>query len=234
MGKLLVLNLLVAYASGRIEPVKQVSLLSKIQKNAPGWKPSAVVDIGANRGDWSRGLRALWPTAKIMMFEASPQHNDSLASAAKEIGNADYRIAVLNNQESTVEFYQGGDTGNSMFRENTKLFANDRPITRPSRTLDQEVADSFLRDEVIDIVKADVQGAELVVFQGAIDTLKQATFVQFEASTVEFNAGAPCTHEVDAFLRSQGFVLHDMAAFNYNVPGFHTYGVGQYDGTSLT
>lgn len=118
-----------------------------------------------------------------------------------------------------------------MFRENSKHYVNDKPMKRITSTVDSLVQNSHLKNERIDIIKADVQGAELAVFKGARRTLSQATFVYFEGSTVEYNEGGACHYEVDAFLRSQGFFLYDLGVFMYN-DAFKTMGLGQFDGRS--
>jgi hypothetical protein len=46
-------------------------------------------------------------------------------------------------------------------------------------TLDSIIASSFLCDQVIDVIKADVPGAELAVSQGATQALGEAVFVYF-------------------------------------------------------
>jgi hypothetical protein len=118
-----------------------------------------------------------------------------------------------------------------MFKENSKHYVNDKPVKRITSTLDTMVENSHLKNERIDVIKVDVQGAELVVFKGAKRALSQATFVYFEGSTVEYNEGGSCLYEVDAFLRSQGFFLYDYNAKEYN-DAFKTRGMGQFDGRS--
>src|SRR3569832_1788504 len=54
-------------------------------------EPNAVVDVGANFGDWSRSARQLFPNAKILMVEATPRHDTNLQAAVNEIGNAEYK-----------------------------------------------------------------------------------------------------------------------------------------------
>jgi hypothetical protein len=116
-----------------------------------------------------------------------------------------------------------------MFRENSKHYENAKSVKRITSTVDTMVENSHLKNERIDLIKADVQGAELEVFKGARRALSQATFVYFEGSTVEYNEGGSCLHEVDAFLRSQGFFLYDYDDKNYN-KAFKTLGLGQFDG----
>ncbi|MCW2759058.1 MAG: methyltransferase, FkbM family domain protein, partial [Nocardioidaceae bacterium] len=59
----------------------------------------------------------------------------------------------------------------------------------------------------VDVLKVDTQGSELGVFEGATKALSTCVLVESE---VEFNpiySGQPLFADVDAFLRSQGFVL---------------------------
>jgi hypothetical protein len=75
-----------------------------------------------------------------------------------------------------------------------------------------------------------LQGAELVVLQGATQLLQQVSFVQFEASMVEYNSGGACWSDVDALLQKHGFYFYDFGDANYGAAStFHTKGIGQVD-----
>jgi FkbM family methyltransferase len=210
----------------------QNALMRRLKTDYPGFVPQGVIDIGANKGDWSRPMRNLFPDTKLLLLEASPRHDAKLKEVVSELGNAEYKIAVLSDEDNEkVSFFQGGNTGNSMFLENSKHYTNDKAVERTTSRLDTIVANSLLKqdkDIVIDIIKADVQGVELVVLQGATKTLAEATFVQFEASTIEYNVWGSCLYQVDAFSRSHGFFIYNMGDLTYN-PALKTKGVGQYD-----
>jgi FkbM family methyltransferase len=218
-------------------------LLQRFHKTHPDYEPNAIVDIGANKGEWTKTAWMLFPTAKFLMIEASPMHNATLFNVTRNLQSKsllrprqqqfDYEIAVLSDVDLTpVSFFQSGDTGNSLFQENSELYQGQTPITRIARTLDAIIENSFLKDEKIDIIKADVQGAELVVLKGATNTLlKKSSIVQFEGSTVRYNSGGSCTHDVDAYLREQGYFLYDIGGQVYDRNLFRTTGLGQYDGT---
>lgn len=64
---------------------------------------------------------------------------------------------------------------------------------------------------------------------GATETLKKATFVQLEVSVIQYNKGAACWYEVDAFLRKHGFFFYDSADYARNEDAFHTKALGQFD-----
>jgi FkbM family methyltransferase len=211
------------------------SLIRKIKARHPGYEPNVVIDIGANKGYYTKAIRELFPQTKIIMVEASDQHTTKLQNFTKyDNGLSEVYINVLSNADNDiVKFYDspGANTGNSMFREHSKHFVNLQPLEKRTKTLNTLISQSQLLDpsNTIDILKADVQGAELLVFEGASSILQQVTFVQFEASTIEWNEGGSCFHDVDTLLRSYGFYLYDIGDFFYNTPAFKTTGLGQFD-----
>lgn len=216
-----------------------VELPLRLLKAYPSWRPRGVLDIGANVGKWSTGIRQLYPDSKILMLEASDQHDAKLRKTVNNIKNAKYRIQVISDHDGDVipfYFNPKASTGNSMFQENTAFFTDVKPVNKTALTLDtivKEEENTFLRKEsgstVFDFIKVDVQGAELMVLKGGLKTLRAATFVQFEGSTIEYNSGGSCFHEIDEFLRSHGFYYYDHGS-DLRHPGlFKTHGLGQWD-----
>ena len=173
-----------------------------------------------------------------MMFEAFENFSDPLSKVKNDINNnnnmVDFAIEVLSNEnDKEVQFWAEGATGNSMFPQllgrGGRGHSDIKPVTRTTKTLDTARSTSFLKDERIDILKMDVQGAELSVLQGATDILKEVSFVQFEASVIEYNKGGSCYYQVDEYLRDHGFYLYDMGDLQRNKGLFRSNGVGQYD-----
>lgn len=209
-------------------------LASNLKKAYPSWSPRAILDIGANEGKWSTNMRQIYPESYILMLEASDQQIPNLQNVVSSIQNAKYRIEVCSERDGDIipfYFNPKASTGNSMFREQTKYFANIKPVNKISAKLDTIVKEEEEEDNNnhFDYIKIDVQGAELMVLSGGLNTLKKATFVQFEGSTVEYNAGGSCFYEIDNFLRSNGFYYYDHDD-DLRHPGlFKTYGLGQWD-----
>jgi FkbM family methyltransferase len=57
------------------------------------------------------------------------------------------------------------------------------------------------------LLKIDVQGYELNVLRGSVETLKSCTYVYAECSDVPLYDGQALRAEVEAFLKEQGFVV---------------------------
>lgn len=201
------------------------------------WKPNAILDVGANVGCWTIRGRTIFPNTKFMMFEAFQDFSDALTKVKNDSNNndmVDFAIEVLSSEdEKEVLFWAEGATGNSMFPQllgrGGRGHSDIKPVTRTTKTLDTARSTSFLKDERIDILKLDVQGAELSVLQGATGILKEVSFVQFEASVIEYNKGGSCYYQVDEYLRDHGFYLYDMGDLQRNKGLFRSNGVGQYD-----
>jgi protein O-GlcNAc transferase len=60
----------------------------------------------------------------------------------------------------------------------------------------------------VDLVKIDVQGAELQVFRNGLRALAGALVIHTEVQFLELYQGQPLFGEVDQFLRAQGFQFH--------------------------
>jgi len=157
-----------SFFHGPVSADNDVAVMRSLASSFPDWKPSGIIDVGANEGMWSRTAREIYPNAKILMVEACPMHDVSLKKTVKEIKNAESHIAVLSERDGDiVEFYQSGNTGNSMFKENSEWYVNATATNRTTSTLDMLVAESLMKDDPPDYLKLDVQGAELIVLMGA-------------------------------------------------------------------
>jgi FkbM family methyltransferase len=62
-----------------------------------------------------------------------------------------------------------------------------------------------------DFLKIDVQGGELMVLQGARETLRDVLLIHTEAEFLPLYKDQPLFGDLDAFLRREGFVLHKIA-----------------------
>ncbi|MGB3392863.1 MAG: FkbM family methyltransferase [Stenotrophomonas sp.] len=135
---------------------------------------STVLDIGANCGWHSLAMSRHCPTARIHAFEPIPythdillrniQHNDCL--------NIEAHQTALSNQDGPLEFlYTPRCSGATSMAEAGQPVPPEQleKITCSGTTLDNFCAKHGLTP---DIIKCDVEGAELMVIQGGLSILE--------------------------------------------------------------
>lgn len=191
-------------AKQRLSHRKRLSYLK-----ATGVEVRRALDVGAFEGKWTSLLREVYPAAQVMMIDA----NTDKEALLRAMG--DCRIAVLGDTDGKeVDYYkcQDGDagSGNGIYRENTPFkFA---PEKRQCVTL----ATLLGSDDGFDLIKMDVQGAELDVIRGGISVVRNSRYLLLELQTHNYNLGAPHFEEVVAFLRSEGFGVIDIVDLMYS------------------
>ena len=175
------------------------------------FRPKGILDIGAFEGNFARMARHAFAQAPILMLEAQPGKEAQLKTVAAQLPDADYRIVLLGaeNRES-VAFHQVNEavnsSGSSLYDEQTRFPRS--VIFLPMRTLDDVIAE--IPGRSFDLLKIDVQGAEIDVLRGAKRTLPGIEVLIIELSLLEYNKGAPLIGEVMAWLDEHGFALFDM------------------------
>ncbi len=61
-----------------------------------------------------------------------------------------------------------------------------------------------------DFIKLDVQGAELLVLENALQKISNAVVIETEVEFVEIYRNQPLFGDIQRFMRDQGFVLHKL------------------------
>ena len=184
-----------------------------------GFAPGVIYDIGAYRGGWTRLAADVFAQAQFVLFEANRDHAGELAATGRR-----HVIAALGAQDGGRRAFhlprQGDVTGASLYVESTTHYADANLQVREIETvrLDTLVA----RDKLPapDLVKVDVQGAELEVLAGAPETLRDAQALIVEVSLVDYNKGAPLIAEVIAALDRLGFKCADLCEVHRNDRNF--------------
>jgi FkbM family methyltransferase len=211
-------------------PRKHVDYLH--QMKTEGIEPSVIYDVGANVLHWTREAKKVWPCAVYIAFDA--MHEAAVIYGEEHI---QYYIGLLSDHEGKeVSFYVSPKHpgGNSYYKENYLIneHANEYFLESNARKLKTVTLDTAVRGKhwpAPDLIKMDIQGAEMDVLKGAQDCLETCKDLIVELQTVEYNKGAPLRDEVIAYIYSLGFKLRK-GPFCDNGPDgdyhFNRYGVG--------
>lgn len=174
-----------------------------------GFSPRTVYDVGAYRGDWSRIAASTFPAADYVLFEANAANESEL----KATGRKYFIVALAADDGLTRPFFlprHAVATGASLYRENTEHYAGTSLTTAQvvTQRLDTIVATHHLN--LPDLIKLDVQGAELDVLAGAPAVIAHCRALIAELSLVAYNDGAPLMAEAIAAIDRLGLRCIDV------------------------
>lgn len=199
-----------------IHRLHEADAFEMLARGFPRNKGLIALDVGAHTGSATTRIRSVFPESRVFAFEPAPGPADALDRLAAE----DPRITV-------VRAAVGEQDGRTVLREtrNPLLTSVLEPTGRTVREtfgageVLREIEVPMLRLETwargagvdaVDLLKIDVQGAELGVLRGAGGLLDRTASVYAEAHLEPAYEGAATFSEIDLFLRGHGLVLHQV------------------------
>jgi FkbM family methyltransferase len=181
--------------------------------------PIVLADVGA-RGGLKQNWLATRRHLRLWGFEPDKEEFSRLEQRTRAEGLADvYFNVALHNRLGPVSVYVARDRGlSSIFEPNRPfldLFPDAGRFDTVSRlevqadTLDGLMARRNLTD--LDFIKADTQGSELFVLQGAAEALAASVVgVEVEVEFAPIYKGQPLFADLDSFMRGLGYSLFDL------------------------
>jgi FkbM family methyltransferase len=174
-----------------------------------GFEPDLVLDIGAEKGSWTREMLNIYPSAKYIMFEAI--NYEELANFSLR-NNIPYHNTVLFDSKTEVDWYEMRNTGDSIFRERGQAFKQCNPIKKMTTTLENELNNYNFQDKNNILIKIDCQGAEIPILKGAGKILEKTQFIILEIPLFgQYNEAVPNFLEHIQYMDSIGFIAYDIA-----------------------
>lgn len=193
-------------------PPSHIQFLEKLKTS--GINPKVCYDIGSNVLHWTKHANRIWTDTQIILFDAFDH-----APILYEQYSYPYEIVVLSDQDDKeVKFYQNDIFigGSSYYKEyNDAVFPVDKYVLRRTKKLDTIVKDKAY--PYPDLVKIDVQGAELDVIKGGFEVLSHAKYLIIELQHQEYNIGAPLANITKSLLESMGWICME-EKFSNNGP----------------
>ena len=205
------------FANGSYEP-EVAALIDRLHAG------QTFVDVGANVGVFTLlGARRVGPTGRVLAVEASPL----VASYLRLNVNSNryprviIEAAALADEEGTAALYEPLVDRFGMASLIPRFHAS--PTRVPQTTLTQLAAQHRL--DVIDLLKVDVEGAELLVFKGAAQLLQARRIKLIVFEFLDWaEQGRPGVQPGSAqeYLHSKGYDLFELADFLENKPPART------------
>src|SRR5689334_4747389 len=175
-----------------------------------GFEPRTVFDGGAFVGNWTLTVSELFPRAQFVVVEPNPFLQDALHAKLNAIQPSPVIVeAALGFESGTASLNIWGNPSTDM---SASLLSNvqgpaDTVVTVNVETLDR-LAERHGR--MPDLLKLDLQGAEVPALNGAPRCLEHAEMVIAEFGCLAAYKGRTTPRELLDLLYDAGFVLYDI------------------------
>ncbi|MDX6767100.1 MAG: FkbM family methyltransferase [Candidatus Methylacidiphilales bacterium] len=174
-------------------------------------RPDTLIDVGANKGQFTLAAQLAVPNVKVIAFEPLP----SEAAMFRRNFDGDTRVRLL---PLALAATQGRVTLHVTDRPDSSSLlalgsaAREAYGLKPQQAIEveQQRLDAVISAEDLvgtSLLKIDVQGAEAMVIDGAAGLLPSIDFVYVELSFVPLYANQPLAGDIIAQLTKAGFVL---------------------------
>lgn len=174
--------------------------------------PDLLLDVGANRGQFSLMAKILMPRLPIHAYE--PLRTEAQVYRKIHGSRSDVRLHEIalgmNNENALIHISKSADSSSLL-----PIGARQLAIFPETAEVGSEMIKVAALDSFVDhwcearnaLLKIDVQGFELKVLMGARSALKHCRYVYVECSSVPLYTGQALVEEVSVFLSEEGFRL---------------------------
>lgn len=166
-----------------------------------GFAPTMILDVGANRGDWTVLARSVFPGANFVMLE--PQIE--MARYLDKVGAAWHNLAA-GGENGTEELTIWPGLAGSSFLKPVDADYRTRPVE--VITVDHLIARE--KYAIPDLVKIDIQGFELEALRGSASLFGITEAFVVETSLYPFHGG-PIVRQIVDFMGERGYETYDVA-----------------------
>lgn len=200
------------------------------QRRILGDRVRTVFEVGAADGRDSLRYAELFPAAKVFAFEPVPESFAQLAAKAATCPRISGFNVAIADRPGSAEFHLSNwiDASSLLKAKATGSTFDAYQASSRSITVQVDTLDGVCRREGvehIDLLKMDVQGAELRILEGAAETFARGAvdMVYSEVHFMESYEGAARFDQVMGWMLGHGLRFHGLYDINHNHRGQMTW-----------
>ena len=174
----------------------------------------SILDVGANKADWSAIAKSFFPEANLYLIEPLSEMEPYLKEFCDKHPGSQY---FLNGAGSKIENHVlttwGDDLASAscLVQENATLKSMNKQREIRIVTIDSLINEGKM--PIPEFVKMDVQGFEIEALKGATKLLGKTELFILESSLFKFSQPVPLMSDLIAFMIPQGYEIYDFAGY---------------------
>jgi FkbM family methyltransferase len=183
-----------------------------------GFRPSGILDAGANMGQWATRVSTHYPNIPIVLIEPQPACRPTLDAFKARFPHASIeQLAVTSPDIDTLWMEAAGwDDGSSCTSVVSESVPLDQRVSVAATTLDAVLARTsatFARGPLF--LKLDLEGHEVEALKGGSDVLSRTEVIWSETRLLGGSFDVPQDFEALLdFARASGFALYDFVTLS--------------------
>lgn len=189
--------------------------------------PLQIFDIGACEGEDAVRYSKLFHNSTVFLFEPRPDNLKKVEENISKYNCTNIRVSdlALSNENGNATFYlssgqpdlenkpEDWDFGNKSssllppseeMKKHTEWLEFKETLEVTTKRLDEFC--NANKVEQIDFIHMDVQGAELMVLEGAGSFINKIAAIWLEVEAVELYKGQPLKNDIELFMEKNGFI----------------------------
>lgn len=178
-----------------------------------GFEPKHIVDIGANRGRWTRNMIEYFPNSRYSLFEPQSQLEYEIEDL-KSAYNVHFYPFGIGSKDTTLNFtiHPREDSCSFSYSEFDAKKLGWKQIQADIKRLDNLLLND-IRTICPELVKIDAEGIDLEVLEGCAGLFGKTDFFLIEAGVGHSEIPNSLTR-VNDFMESKGYKIFDITDLN--------------------
>jgi len=181
------------------------NLYGRLKEN--GIQFNNIIDVGCYKGSWTSKVKLIYPDANYYLIDPNNIYEEKI----KTLGIFYQEVVGQQKEEREFNFSENEleETGNSLYEENSNIQFNKKTVmVKPLKDI--------VPDQIYDLIKMDVQGAELEIMEGSLELFQKTKFVQLECPIHHNNKGAPKFEHYINYMANSNFKVFDIDTIFFN------------------
>ena len=180
-----------------------------------GLRCNSIIDVGANRTNWSKKAVAVYPEATFCLIEPQIEMEPYLVQFCNNHLGSTYLLAGAGASEETLTLTVWDDLDGSSFLPTP---STEKKAAGKQREIEILTIDRIIQSKQIEtpeLIKLDIQGFELEALKGAEKTFGYTEVYVLEVSLFPFGdlPNQPLFADVIQFMLDRDYVVYDFPGF---------------------
>jgi FkbM family methyltransferase len=184
-----------------------------------GFKPKVIFDIGSSHAGWSDAINGIFQDAEFHLFEPLVDYKPFYRKGCDWVFSRRPKLVLhkilLGNKREKVRMFSDSEGFSASVLPSDRIGNLTECIEFEMETLDAYIHQKGLA--LPEMLKMDVQGAELLVLEGGVEALRSVKLLQLEVWFIRgYGSATPLFDELIDYLSLRGFALFEIGERFYD------------------